>query len=116
MSSAAVVIGALRVKSDSVRAMKLLGCKKLSKRCASESKLCHLMPKSSETATLTIREYFFESGKDMAVKGKGWVLPYICCAQDTRYGGPLTSTAPTAIGYGKPDPCNYASFTIFIRL
>ena len=26
---------------------------------------------------------FFELGKDKAVKGKGWALPFLSCAQDT---------------------------------
>ena len=42
---------------------------------------------------------FFKVGKDKAVKGEGWALPFISRTQDT-VG--LTPTAPTAIRLGKP--------------
>ena len=53
----------------------------------------------------------FESGKDKAAKGEGWVPPFINCAQDTVE--PLTPTAHTAIRLGKPLP--FISFTIFFE-
>ena len=42
---------------------------------------------------------FFESGTDKAVKGEGWALPYMGCAQDT-----VNLELHCPYGYGKPSP------------
>ena len=47
-------------------------------------------------------------GKDNTVKGEGWALPSISCAQDTV--GLLPSLPLRLLGYGKPLPFNLLIF------
>ena len=52
------------------------------------------------------------SGMDKAVKGEGWALLFICCAQDTV--GLLPPLPPQSLGYGKPLPLPFLVLSNFL--
>ena len=58
---------------------------KVAVSCEFEALLCHAATRKLVNCLSTQQKMgtFFEFGKDKAVKGEGWALPFISCAQDT---------------------------------
>ena len=48
-----------------------------------EARLRHGATEKLSLSTQQKMDTFLELGKDKAVKGEGWALPFISCAQDT---------------------------------
>ena len=82
---------------------------KVTLKCEFKAGLCHattgilicdfLYPPSSKSKWVP----FFQLGKDKAVKGEGWALPFISCTKDRT----LNLTALIwLLGYGKSLPFN----------
>ena len=56
-----------------------LRCRKLPEDCEFKTGLCHPMTGKLSVSAQQLMGTF--KGKDKAVKGDGWALPFICCDQ-----------------------------------